>query len=250
MKLATNLSALTGAFLMTSAVTQAATVGLFTGGDVGEGIDFSGNVIHALNLGGGGTGSPAAPDLVVSGVTFRDVYASAALIPDVAANWQAIDNWGTKPSYGAGSNDANLSEVMWDITHGTNTPTLIFTNLSPNQLFRAQVLASDNGLTTGRGNSYELISGDLTTGTVADRSLNNNLTTLQGGALTSGVVVSLMGSSDSLGTLSFRALDATGFQDNNSIASGFILTQVPEPTTGLLSLAGLGLLLRRRRASL
>lgn len=63
---------------------------LFTGGDVGEGIDFSGNIIHVLNMGGGGTGAPAAPDISVSGVVFKDVYADSNLIPDVAPFWSAI----------------------------------------------------------------------------------------------------------------------------------------------------------------
>ncbi len=95
--------------------------------------------------------------------------------------------------------------------------------------------------------SYELLSGDLLSGTVVDSALNNNLLTLQGGNVNKGVVITLIGSSDASGTLSFRTPDGTIGDDNNGIASGFILTQIPEPSTGLLGLLGLGFILRRRR---
>lgn len=137
---------------------------------------------------------------------------------------------------------------MHDIGHGNNMPTLVFTNLRPNELYRAQVLASSNETGTARRSSYELISGDLVTGTVVDSVANLDLTTLHGPALTQGVVITLMGFSDASGTLSFRAPNGTTGADNNSIASAFILTQVPEPSTAVLGLAGLGILLRRRRA--
>lgn len=87
-----------GALLISAATSQAATVSLFTGGDVGEGIDFSGNVIHAINIGAGGTSAPAAADLTVSGIAFKDAYASSVLIPNVAPVWSGINNFVTMPN--------------------------------------------------------------------------------------------------------------------------------------------------------
>jgi hypothetical protein len=239
---------LTGALWATSLMSHAAVVATFTGGDVGEGINFSGTVVHALNLGGDGTGA-AAPDLSISGVTFRDTFANGELIVGVQPNFQAINSYGTKPNYGATTNDDNLEELMHDIAHGSNAPTIQFTGLAFNQLYSLQVLASDNGLSAGRRTSYQLISGLLSGGTVVDSVTDLSLTALQGNGVTTGVLVTLTGSSDALGRLAFRTPDGTAGSgiDPNGIASGLVLTAIPEPAAALLGSLGLLGLLRRRR---
>lgn len=65
-------------------------------------------------------------------------------------------------------NDTNLALITHAVTYGENRPTLVFTNLLSNQSYRAQVLVSNNDDGDDRRSSYELISGDLTTGTVVD----------------------------------------------------------------------------------
>lgn len=246
--LKSTLPTIIGVLLGASILSNAATVATFTGGDTGEGIDFSGNVVYALNLAGAGN-SGTAPDLLISGVTFKDVFGGSALIPNVDVGFSAIDNWVSKPTYGSTANDDNLEELMFDVAHGTpNMPTVVFSGLLANQLYRLQVLVSDNSLSASRGTSYQLITGNLS-GTVADQSLNMNITSLQGGDRTKGVVVTLEGLSDASGQLSFRTPDGVGFTDPNGIANALILTQIPEPSIAMLGGLGVMALLRRRRSA-
>lgn len=232
---------LSAGLLGVSALTSnAATVSLFTGGDVGEGIDFN-NVLRATNI-----GQNAAYTV---GTTTFQAYSFDPTF--TACNWTVIDSFGAKPNYGDTAADNALENVMLSIGHGVNTPTVVWSGLTANTMYKVQVLAADTAATNAnRGSSFQLITGDLS-GTVADEALNNSLYDLQGGAgggATKGVVITLMGMSDSSGKLSFRAVDSSGFLDNNSIANGIILSQVPEPSSALLGGLGVLALLRRRRA--
>lgn len=234
---------------------NAATISIFTGGDSGEGIDFSGNIIHAINLSGAGNNS-AAPDLVVSGVTFRDDYSGGNLVGGVTVAHDGIDNWDARPNYGASTSDQNLAEIMWDAAHGAGSgpryPTVTFSGLLPNQAYSLQALVSENS-PYSRAGSYALYSGlNESSGILQDSALNidiRSLTTYAGAAPSTGVVVTLSGFSDAAGNLFFHVPDGTapGY-DPNGVVQAVILTQVPEASSAMLGLCGLLALVIRRRA--
>lgn len=92
-----------GLCLITVAASAAVTVGTFTGGDPGEGLDFAGNFTYAVNVGPDG-GAGNVGDAAFTG----DNVAGVTLTAD---NNIASGGWGAV-NYGETESDANLSRVM------------------------------------------------------------------------------------------------------------------------------------------
>ena len=65
----------------TATIASGATVGTYTGGDPGEGLNLRGSFVYAVNVDGAGT-SNAAPNYAVGGAVFQDDYANATRQPD------------------------------------------------------------------------------------------------------------------------------------------------------------------------
>lgn len=217
-----------------------AAIHTFTGGDPGEGVDLTGTVVHALNLGGDGTGT-VAPDRLVSGVTFKDTYGGTNLVPVVTVGYQAINNWNSRPIYPSpNASDENLAEVMWDVAHGAGIPdeypAVTFSGLSPEKLYQLQVLASDNDAHPNRATTYHLYAGTSRNGVLQDSATDLNLTALQGSTpgspVSNGVVVTLTGTADRAGNLYFCSPDGivgsgTGPFDPNGVVSALVLREMP-----------------------
>jgi hypothetical protein len=217
-----------------------AVVSTFTGGDIGQGINLSGNVIIALNVDAGGYGSGAS--ISIGGINFVDAYNNGVLpsgVSSVGYN-QHSEIWNQNASYGSTTNDTNLALMMHNIAY--NSVWVDFNNLVPGQQYSLQVLAADPQQ-FGNTIDYNLVSGTHSAGTVVDSS-TGNLWNLQGSSpLNTGVVVTLTGAADPSGHLSFTA------PSTNADLTALILTQVPEPNAWASLLGGCGVLLglRRRR---
>lgn len=109
---------------------QLTTVGTFTGGDAGEGLDLDGVFVYAVNARG-----PAAGP--VRDAVFTDDSAPGVTLsaPNEILNWSA-------PNFGTSSNDDNLELVMQSI-RWANFPTQVtvaLANLQPGQAYRLQLL--------------------------------------------------------------------------------------------------------------
>jgi hypothetical protein len=80
-------------------------IGAFTGGDIGEGLDLDGNFVYAVNVGG-----PAAGPI-------SDANFTTETAPGVTVDAQVtVPDWAV-PNYGATTNDDNLETVMESMRH-------------------------------------------------------------------------------------------------------------------------------------
>ena len=219
-----------------------AAIGTFTGGDPGEGLDLTGNIVHALNLAGAGN-SATAPDLEVAGVVFKDPYGNGNLIPGVEVGYQAINNWEVRATYPeASADDQNLAEIMWDVAHGAGIadeyPAVTFSGLTPGKAYELLVLAADADSNPNRATTYQLHAGTSRSGVLQASVTDLNLSSLQGatvryGPIVNGVVVTLRGRPDPEGNLYFCSPDGvvpggTGPFDSNGIVQALVLKEAAE----------------------
>ncbi len=110
------------------------TIGTFTGGDVGEGLDLTGTFPYAVNMGGPVTGP-------VQNVSFTSTAALPAgftfSAPNEIAGWHAAN-------YGSTANDNNLEVVMQSIRWNTGPVTMDLANLTPGNVYKLQLLYAES----------------------------------------------------------------------------------------------------------
>ena len=107
-------------------------VGTFTGGDPGEGLDLQGDFAYAVNVGTNG-----APGLIGNANFTADSAAGVSITP--ATN--VIDNW-SNPNYGATTNDDRLELAMRSIRWSPDpySMTVTLANLQPGRAHKLQLL--------------------------------------------------------------------------------------------------------------
>lgn len=112
----------------------AGNLGVFTGGDPGEGLDLEGDFAYAVNVGG--------PETPVGDLVFSDgTIAGAGTVPGVTitAN-QEIANW-HGAEYGDSDLDNGIEEVMRSIRHsGTN----VDLEVEPNAMYKLQLMFAES----------------------------------------------------------------------------------------------------------
>lgn len=120
-------------FLPNPVTTATTSIGVFTGGDPGEGLDLQGTFPYAVNVRGPAAGA-------VGDATFTDD--SAAGVTITAQN--EILNW-SAPSYGATANDDNLEVVMQSIrwSANPNTVNISLANLVAGDVYQLQLLFTE-----------------------------------------------------------------------------------------------------------
>ncbi len=140
---------LAGTNTWTGRVTRVAptstTVALFTGGDLGEGLDLEGTMVYAVNIGG----TAAGP---VRGVTFTSSEASGT--PGFAITAPSvIPNWFT-PAFGDTADDDALEAITQSIRHAGAQPGVVrmsLANLTPGHRYKLQLLVDELPGTINRG---------------------------------------------------------------------------------------------------
>ena len=221
----------------------------FTGGDAGEGLDLTGNIIYAFNLGPGPTQTVQGVDFVAAPVG----GAPAGITPSGALefNYSVANPGGANGAdYGASGDDDALESIVNAVWYNSNWSfDLAVTPGTPYQLqvilqeswFGAQGLPNRNfDLSVGN------VPGPLTL--AVDELVLGQETN---GANSAGADAGLVYTYNFTATdTSFRVAldDSPAGTDTNSILAAVTLEQVPEPSTSVLfGLGFLGLLLRRGR---
>ena len=181
------------------------TVGSFTGGDVGEGLDLDGNFLYAVNVRG-----PAAGPV-------RDATFTADNAPGVAvtARYDVL-NW-HGANFGSTTNDNNLEIVMQSIRYETTAQGLRATlaNLTPGTEYQLQLLFAESCCDRG----FDIfVEGQLAVD-------NFSVLQTQGGVNNpskSAVVTHQFVATDTTLDIFLSGLDAT-FPDRNPTLSGMTL---------------------------
>lgn len=204
----------------------AGTLGVFTGGDPGEGLDLTGNFVHAINVGG-----PAATAGDASFTDGSEAGMAGGSSPGASiTDANEIPGW-HEPAYGDSANDDGIetvaTSIRWNVPPGLN----VDLDVDAGGEYKVQLLFAENCCDRGFDIS---IDGEL----LVD---NFNIPLTQDGiANTSqGVVFShtLVADDDQLNIV-LGGLNPLA-PDNNPTLSGLTVERVPEPSSLALILVGL-----------
>ncbi|WP_334015694.1 hypothetical protein [Alteromonas sp. S167] len=246
-RLLVKAAGLVALFSVLNANASIITVGTFTGGDVGEGLDFDGNFVYAVNA--RGAGGFSIGDATFTTDTTQGVSLSAV---NEILNWHTAD-------YGNTANDNNLETVMRSIrwsprvssgnqlsTYKEDVLTIDLANLNVGATYSLQLLFAENCCTRGFDVFLE-----------GSKAVDNFAPyVVQSTGLSSPIVRTPnvgafirydFTASDSVLNIAFGG-DAP-FSDNNPIINGFTLeaTEVSAPSTLAIFAFGLISLTRLRR---
>ena len=200
-------------------VTPGTTVGLFTGGDAGEGIDLTGSFPYAVNVRG--------PATSVQGVNFTQDNVPGVT---VSANNEIL-NW-QGPAYGATANDDAMELITQSIRWSSNPTTLNvdLANLTPGRQYKLQMFFYEPG-NNNRGFDVSIegnqVLNDFTPGGTP------------GHVAGTGVVMThqFIAGDNTLNVI-FNG-NNTPFGDKNPILNGFTLEDIgPLPSWTINSAAG------------
>ncbi len=250
----TSLSLAAVALLAATSASLASTVSLgtltpFTGGDAGDGIDLTGNIIYAFNLGPGPTQTVQGVDFVaapLSGPTGINASAGTLQFDYSTANPGGANG----ADYGATGDDNSLETIVNTVWYNTNwTFDLAVT---PGAQYKLQLVLQEAffplQITADRNFDISVDNPSALTLAVDDLALGVETNGANEAGADTGLVF----------TYNFTAADSS-FQvalddnplvvgDSNAVLAAVTLEQIPEPSAAaLLGLAGIGLILRRRR---
>ncbi|MCS7304631.1 MAG: PEP-CTERM sorting domain-containing protein, partial [Thermoguttaceae bacterium] len=227
-------------------VTGRTTVSTFTGGDPGEGLDFQGAIIYAVNIGGPG------------GLRIGDAYFTAdTATPGLRINAENhAPNW-SSPNYGSSPND-DVLETLMQSARWTETSTNPVGRYSRGEAVSLELA----GLVPGQEYVLQLLFGNTGTGRGFDVVINDTL-------VLDNFSPAAYGASDSVGVVVTHRFEATSsllsivldgypmsvqspFSLPHPVLFALTLEAVPEPSSwallaiGLLSLAAMVRWKRRR----
>ena len=196
-----------------------ATVGSFTGGDPGEGLDLSGTFLHSFNV-----GVPGAAPGPVGDAAFTDDAQEGIIVTAV----NSIDNWHA-PEYGSTSNDDNLEFVMQSIrwTPAPGTLNVDLSGLTVGKAYKLQLLVAEQ-CCAGRGYDVEI------EGALSADEFNPSIAQLGAGNTARGAVilVGFVAKDDTLNiVLNGNGVTTPTFNDRNSILNGVTLEELALPDT-------------------
>ncbi len=219
------------------------TVGLFTGGGPGDGLDLQGDFVYALDFGrtpGGGTIS-YAPNVQFQPVT--DAHACVV----------GGTSYGNMPNFGSSADDNLLEAIMYQCIYGwytypqvTGSAATALTDLIPGRDYKLQLLFHETyWWINGYGSPNYRITDIWVEGTKIVDKYDIGAAT---GPNYGGVVTYEFTATDSVLDVMLDGWDWPGYRDNNdnSLFNALTLEQfIPEPAG--LGLIGFALLAARKR---
>jgi hypothetical protein len=243
------LSMSLGTSIVDASLVHFGTLTPFTGGDAGEGLDLSGNIVYAFNLGG--------PALTVQGVNFA--AAPVGLPPGgitttttLEFDYATVNPGGANgANYGASADDDALESIVNSVWYDANWTFDLGTD--PGRQYLLQLILQESFFTL---QGLPDRNFDLSVETASPATLGLAVDELVLGQETNGanlpgadvglVYRYIFTATDS----AFRVAldDSPNGVDPNAVLAAVTLTQIPEPSTLALFGMGLGLMLRRLRA--
>jgi len=206
----------------------------FTGGDAGEGLDLTGNIVHAFNLGPGA-------DQTVQGVTF--VAADRSAPPDgitttAGNNFDYFSANGSQQAadYGSTSNDNALEEIVTEVWYDTNF-TIDLTTV-PGRQYKLQLILQEGFFTyQGTANRNFNISVETASPSTVSLAVNDLILGIEtdgGAAAQPGTDFGLVYTYTFVATdTSFRVqLDDALGADGNCILAAVTLEELSQFTGG------------------
>lgn len=197
-------------------VTAATTISAFTGGDPGEGLDLSGNILVAVNVGTTGAAGKAGDADFTEDTVDGVVVTAVNEIP----NWHA-------PEYGDSEADDVLETVMRSIrwSAAPETPKVAVDRLVVGASYKLQLLFAEQ-CCAGRGFNVVVNGGIIAENFIPAAIQEGAGNTSQGAVITHDFLATSA-------TLNI-VLDGPGatsadISDRNAILSGFTLEQVSAP---------------------
>lgn len=212
-------------------------VGQFTGGDIGEGLDLDGTFLYAVNF-----GEPGHAPLPIGDATFTPHDGTPGLT--FTAPNQIVPGGWADVEFGATTNDNNLERVMESIrwTGGPGPATFNLSGLTVGERYKLELLFVENS--GNRGFDID-IEGEMILENFFPVNVQGGLVNPDPrGAVFTYEFLAL----DNTLNIALRGTGAAG-TDINPILGGLTLQiAAPEPSSILLGLIGAsGLLWRRRR---
>ncbi len=181
----------------------AGTIGAFTGGDAGEGLDLEGDFVYAINMLGEGdltVGEAMFTDDTVEGFSFDQ--------PNEILDWHL-------PEYGDSPNDDALEIVMQSIRWNAGPVNMDLAGLTPGARYQLQMLFAENccdrgwDIVVAGGKVFDDFNVQMNQGGIAEPSM--------------GVVTTVIFFAPAE-SVSIRFLnEAPAFPDNNPILNGLTL---------------------------
>mmetsp|Transcript_13441 Transcript_13441/g.42540 ORF Transcript_13441/g.42540 Transcript_13441/m.42540 type:complete len:234 (-) Transcript_13441:14-715(-) len=218
------------AMLVTSALANASFItGTFTGGDIGEGLDFTGDFEYAVNARGAG----------------GSVIGDASFTNDVGiiTAQNQIESWGSANNYGNTANDNALEFLMQSIRWSNRGVTfnIALSGLTIGNSYSLQLLFGEKCCNRG----FDIFAdGQLIKDNFSANALQGSTNSVSVGAFARYGFTATASTLD----ISFGGVDQTK-SDNNPILNAFTLeniTSVSEPSTiAILALGMIGFGIRR-----
>jgi len=235
---------------------QTTTIGTFTGGDAGDGLDLDGSFLHALNF---DLNAGTAPSQQVRDALFVDYIGTS---PTGATGLEAVGH-GANPEYGSSTNDDNLEAVMDNSRFGSFN-TIMLPGLTEGQDYKLQLLFNDPATHYDRDFDIRTNVQGFPNDVIIDSFHPQNEQGYFGagaggptdGDVNLGVVVTYTfqqpiggGTELNIGLDNYGQLPPdAGYGNGDGILAGLTLETVPEPSSFLLlALSAVAVLIRRRR---
>jgi hypothetical protein len=213
----------------------AGSLGVFTGGDAGEGLDMQGDFAYAINVGGPGdlmVGDAAFTDGSIAGMEAGSSPGATINVANEIPDWHA-------PEYGDSANDEALEGITASIRWNTPPGVTVDLEVDPGTPYKLQLLFAEN--CCDRGFDI-LVEGELSVDNFNVPLTQDGIANTAQGAVFSQTLVA----QDDLLNIALGGANPWA-PDNNPILNGVTLEVVPEPSGLVLALIGLAGCWRRRR---